>query len=54
MERVNENRTIDSIKTLKHINKSHSNLLHEIKSKASKSDFDNNNQQFDDTMNLFD
>ena len=52
IEKVNESRTIDSIKTLKSINRSHSNLLQEIKSKASKSDF--NTDKLDDTMNLFD
>ena len=52
IERVNKSRTIDSIKTLKSINRSHSNLLEEIKSKASKSDF--NTDKLDDTMNLFD
>jgi hypothetical protein len=52
---LGENKTIDQIKTLKAVNKSHNNFLEEIKVKSSRASLiDNNNQQFDDTMNLFD
>jgi hypothetical protein len=62
IESLGENKTIDQIKTLRAINKSHDNFLHELKTKASKSSIrqtsnenfdDNNTQQFDDTMDLF-
>lgn len=61
---LGENKSIDQIKTLKAINKSHENFLHEIKTKVSQSSisqstkesFDdaNNDNKFDDTINLFD
>jgi hypothetical protein len=63
IQSLGENRSIDQIKTLRAVNRSHSNLLDEIK-KASQSSInktkaientDNNNtQHLEDTMNLFD
>jgi len=55
LQSLGENKTIDQIKTLKAINKSHNNLLSEIKRKSSETSvIDNSTQQLDDTMNLFD
>jgi hypothetical protein len=63
IQSLSEDRTVDQIKALRAINRSHNNLLKDIKRKASKSSIsqsskdgfeDNNSQQFDDTMNLFD
>jgi hypothetical protein len=56
---LGDNKTIDQIKALKAVNKSHSNLLEGIKNKASQSSIvktseDSNTQHLDDTMNLFD
>lgn len=48
---VSEGVTVDKIKTLKHINRSHSNLLDEIKSVKPKLV---DTTQLDDTMKLFD
>jgi DNA replication protein DnaD len=48
---VSENKTIDKIKTLKSVNKSHSNLLEEIK-KAKTKNIDTDH--YDNTMDLFD
>jgi hypothetical protein len=51
---LGENKTIDQIKTLKAINKSHNNLLEEIKRKSSKTSvIDDSTQKFNDTMDLF-
>jgi hypothetical protein len=62
IQSLSEDRTVDQIKALRAVNRSHNNLLLDIKRKASKSSisqsnkesFDNNSQQFEDTMNLFD
>jgi hypothetical protein len=43
--------TIDQIKALSSVNKTHNNLLKELKSKASRSSF--NTDKIDDTMSLF-
>jgi hypothetical protein len=62
-ENLSDNRTIDQIKTLKSVNKSHSNLLHDLKNKASsmslkkEKSFDNTSsstEHLDNTMDLFD
>jgi hypothetical protein len=57
LQNLGENKTIDQIKTVATVNKSHINFLKEIKTKASqtslnKSSFDTTH--LDDTMNLFD
>jgi len=53
-EILSESRTVDQIKTLKSVNKSHSNLLQELKTKASKSSFNTDTMnQFDSTESLF-
>jgi hypothetical protein len=59
IEELGENKSISQIKTLKHVNKSHSDLLQAIKSQGAgkkrievKSEFDN--PKFHDEMNLFD
>ena len=63
IQTLSEGRSVDQIKALRAINRSHNNLLRDIKRKASQSSIsqsskdgfdDNNTQQFDDTMNLFD
>jgi hypothetical protein len=56
LQELSENKTIDQIKTVATVNKSHINFLKEIKTKASqtslnKSSFDTTH--LDDTMNLF-
>jgi hypothetical protein len=62
-EILSESRTIDQIKTLRSVNKSHSNLLQDLKTKASsmslKKEKSNDNtssstEHFDNTMDLFD
>jgi hypothetical protein len=50
LEILSDNKTIDKIKTIKSLNRSHSNLLKEIKEIRNKS-FDTT--KYDDTMNLF-
>lgn len=58
---LGENRNVEQIKTLAHVNRTHNKLLHEIKSKASQMSLkgsDNNNtndsiEQFNNTMDLF-
>jgi hypothetical protein len=62
-EILSESRTVDQIKTLRSVNKSHSNLLHDLKNKASsmslKKEKSNDNtssstEHLDNTMDLFD
>jgi hypothetical protein len=62
-EALSENRSVDQIKTLRSVNKSHSNLLHDLKNKASsmllkkEKSFDNTSsstEHLDNTMDLFD
>lgn len=58
---LGENRNVEQIKTLAHVNRTHNKLLHEIKTKASQSSLKNPSdnttdsiEQVDNTMNLFD
>jgi hypothetical protein len=62
-EILSESRTVDQIKTLRSVNKSHSNLLQDLKTKASsmllkkEKSFDNTSsstEHLDNTMDLFD
>nr|QGP74780.1 hypothetical protein [Russula griseocarnosa] len=56
-ETLIDNRTVDQIKVLKHVNKSHSNLLDEIKlkkkSQVNINKSDDSTSHFENTMNLF-
>jgi hypothetical protein len=51
---LNTSRNIDQIKTIAKINMSHNNLMNEMKHKSSSISLKNDNtQQYEDTMNLF-
>jgi hypothetical protein len=52
LQSLAQNRTEDQIRASSYINKTHNELLQEIKSKASNSSF--NTEHLDNTMNLFD
>jgi uncharacterized protein YrrD len=51
LQSLGEDRNINKIKTLKSVNRSHSNLLEEIKKAKTKNTA--NTDQYENTMNLF-